>query len=187
MRYPKPEVDRDTAMRMWQMEHSDYAKEQVFLNNVGMIGVILKSLNLNPLDEDLFQIGAIGLMGAIESFDPDKGFRFSTYATPYVRNEILESIRIPKKRITKMVSLEKEIGEDGTTLQNMISSGERFEDLSVLKIDLENCMKKLSDRERYVLTSLANGETQASIGRSIGTSRENVRRILKEIKRKIRY
>lgn len=53
MRYPKPEISREAALNLWISEHSDYAKEQVILNNAGMVGIVLKSLNLNPLDEDL--------------------------------------------------------------------------------------------------------------------------------------
>lgn len=45
MNLPKPTLDRDTAMKLWINEHSDYAKEQVVLNNVGMVGIVLKSLN----------------------------------------------------------------------------------------------------------------------------------------------
>lgn len=73
MRYPKPKVNMETAMKMWIEEHSDYAKEQVILNNAGVVGVVLKSMNLNPLDEDLFQIGIIGLLKTVNTFDPGKG------------------------------------------------------------------------------------------------------------------
>ena len=111
MRYPKPEIDRESAMKLWIEEHSDYAKEQVILNNVGMVGLVLKSLNLNPLDEDLFQIGLIGLVKTINTFDPDKGVKFSAYATPIIRNEILMSLR--KKRIIPVFSLDENFREAG--------------------------------------------------------------------------
>lgn len=97
MNFPKPQIDRETAMKLWIEEHSDYAKEQVVLNNQGMIGIVLKSLNLNPLDEDLFSIGLIGLVKTVNTFNPDKGVKFTAYATPIIRNEILRTFR--KKRI----------------------------------------------------------------------------------------
>ena len=106
MRYPKPELDRESAMKLWIEEHSDYAKEQVVLNNVGIVRLVLKSLKLNPLDEDLFQIGLVGLVKTINTFKPDKGVKFTTYATPIIRNEILMDLR--KKRIIPVFSLDEE-------------------------------------------------------------------------------
>lgn len=43
--------------------------------------------------EDLMQIGYIGLIKAIKGFDPDKGFKFSTYAVPLIAGEIRCQIR----------------------------------------------------------------------------------------------
>lgn len=187
MRYPKPEVDREAAMKLWIEEHSDYAKEQAILNNIGIIRIVLKSLHISLDDEDFLQIGVTGLVGALNSFDPSKGFTFSSYAATFVRNEILKTLRTPKKRMAVTLSLEKELGEDDFTLEDTISSGERFEDLSVLKVDLENAMGRLKEREKLILRLLISGETQASIAKMMGMSRENVRRILKDIKRKINY
>ncbi len=87
MNLPKPKLDRESAMKLWAEERSDYAKEQVILNNVGMVGLVLKSLNLNTQDEDLYPTGLIGIVKAVNTFNPDKGFAFSTYATQIIRNE----------------------------------------------------------------------------------------------------
>lgn len=93
MNLPKPTLNRETAMKLWIKERSDYAKEQVILNNTGMVGLVLKSLNLNTQDEDLYSIGMIGVVKAVNTFNPDKGVKFSTYATPIIRNEILMTFR----------------------------------------------------------------------------------------------
>lgn len=42
---------------------------------------------------DMYQYGVIGLLGAAKSFDPARGFKFSTYASPRIRGAILDGIR----------------------------------------------------------------------------------------------
>lgn len=69
MRYPKPELDNETAMKLWIYEHSEYAKEQVVLNNAGIIGTVLKSMKLDLFDEDFWQIGMVGLLKAVKLAD----------------------------------------------------------------------------------------------------------------------
>lgn len=184
MRYPKPEIDRETAMKLWIEEHSDYAKEQVFLNNTGIIGIVMKSLKLNPYYEDLAQTAAEGLVTAINTYSPKKGFKFSNYSMIVIRNKLLNSFK--KKRISQIVSLDYTVGDDDSdSLWDFIPSGERFEDLSVMKIDLEKSMSRLRKKEQQVLHLLICGETQSSIAEKWGTSRQNIRRILISIRKKI--
>lgn len=138
MNLPKPQIDREAAMKLWIEEHSDYAKEQVVLNNIGMVGVVLKSLNLNPLDEDLFSIGLIGAVKAVNTFNPDKGVKFSTYATPIIRNEILMTLR--KKRIIPSFSLDEpyDLGNgESVDFSEMIADSRRFEEEVISDMQLE--------------------------------------------------
>lgn len=65
--------------------------------------------------EDLIQEGAIGLMMAIERFEPERGFRFSTYATHWIRQSIgravdgkSKSIRLPAHVSQAMRKIERE-------------------------------------------------------------------------------
>lgn len=148
MNLPKPTLDRDTAMELWISERSDYAKEQLVLNNQGMVGIILKQLNLNPLDEDLFSVGLIGVVKAVNTFNPDKGVKFSAYATPIIRNEILMSLR--KKRIVPAFSLDEpchlDNGEE-VSYADMIADDRRFEEEVIADIQAERIMDFLSERE----------------------------------------
>lgn len=180
--YPKPEIDRESAMKLWIEEHSNYAKEQVILNNVGIVGLALKSLNLNPLDEDLFQIGLVGLVKTINTFKPDKGVKFTTYATPIIRNEILMYLR--KKRIIPVFSLDEEYfleNGDAVPRGNMIPSEYSFENLAHSKITLDSNISGMSEREKRILNLSASGKNQCQIAEEMGLSQPQISRILKKI------
>lgn len=41
MNLPKAKLDRDVALKIWCDTHSDYAKEQVLLGNLGLIGMVM--------------------------------------------------------------------------------------------------------------------------------------------------
>lgn len=158
MKFPKPKLDRETAMKLWTEEHSDYAKEQVILNNVGMIGIILKSLNLNPFDEDLFSIGLIGVVKAVNTFNPDKGVKFSAYATPIIRNEILMTFR--KKRIIPAFSLDEPYqleNGDLVDFSEMIADGRRFEEEVVVHMQLNKMPSNLNERESKIIDLIMQG------------------------------
>lgn len=187
MNLPKPTLDRETAMKLWIKERSDYAKEQVVLNNKGMVGIVLKSLNLNPLDEDLFSIGLIGVIKAVNTFNPNKCVKFTTYATPVIQNEILATFR--KKRIIPVFSLDEphQLGNgDLANFSEMITGSRRFEEEVIADIQMEQMLSKLSDREKKIISFRMDGKTQGEIAELCGISQAQVSRIIKSIYKKWR-
>lgn len=98
MNLPKAELDRDKAMELWFEEHSEYAKEQLVLSNVGLVGTVMRQYGLSIQDEDLFAIGIIGLVKAVVGFDISRGCAFSTYAVLCIKHEILHTFRKKKSR-----------------------------------------------------------------------------------------
>jgi len=72
----------------------DEAKEVLVKNNLGLVWSIVHRFKNNYYDkEDLFQIGCIGLMKAINNFDVEYGVQFSTYAVPIIMGEIKRYFR----------------------------------------------------------------------------------------------
>ena len=70
------------------------AKEQVVNDNLGLVWSIVHRFRNNYYDkEDLFQIGCIGLMKAINNFDSSYNVQFSTYAVPIIMGEIKRYFR----------------------------------------------------------------------------------------------
>lgn len=187
MNLPKPTLDREIAMKLWVEDHSDYAKEQAVLNNVGMAGLVLKSLNLNPLDDDLFSVGLIGVVKAVNTFNPDKGVEFSAYATPIIRNEILATFR--KKRIIPVFSLDEPYQLENGDLVNFsetIADSRRFEDEVIEGVQTKKTLSALNGREKKIISLRMGGKKQREIAEICGISQAQVSRIIKSIHKKWR-
>ncbi len=74
------------------------AREKLIRHNMRLVAHIIKKYYSTGKDqEDLVSIGTIGLIKAIDSFDPAKGARFATYAGKCLQNEILMYFRSQKK------------------------------------------------------------------------------------------
>ena len=70
------------------------AREVLIESNLGLVRHIVRRFSGRGYDmEDLFQIGTIGLMKAIDKFDLSLGLKFSTYAVPMIAGEIKRFIR----------------------------------------------------------------------------------------------
>lgn len=86
--------------------------------------------------EDLFQLGVLGLMEAIEKYEPDRGAKFSTVAIWYMRSSISRNMF----QFTDDVSLDTPIGDDeDTTLEDILydKSSMPLEDEVIGKVSME--------------------------------------------------
>ena len=88
------------------------ARELMVSRNLGLVRLVVNKYKkrTNHLDEDdLFQEGVIGLMNAVEKYDPELGYKFSTYAMWWVRQAITRglsdkdrAIRVPVHRLEQL-------------------------------------------------------------------------------------
>ncbi len=137
------EVVLTRAMRCGDMA----AKQRIIESNMRLVINIAKAYRNRAIPlEDLIQEGAIGLMQATDRFDPEKGFRFSTYATHWIRQAIgraidnkSKAIRLPAhvsqslRRIEKeRVRLSRELGYDPSSDQIAAAMGISAKKLSTL-------------------------------------------------------
>ena len=78
-------MDKTRELLRLTKEGNEAAREQIILNNVGLIwSVVRRFTNRGYESEDLFQIGSIGLMKAVDKFDLSYDVKFSTYAVPMI-------------------------------------------------------------------------------------------------------
>lgn len=182
MNLPKPKLNNKSALDLWHQEHSEYAKEQIILCNQGMVGMILKKMNLNILDEDLFATGILGLVKAVNTFDFDKGFAFSTYAAMCIKNEILMTIR--KKRIQIAFSLDDNAnlgnGEEVPYLET-IACDRKFEEEVIENELFSEFQKSLTHTEKRIISLYINGKKQKEIAEILGFSQAYVSRTFKKL------
>jgi len=70
------------------------AREELVQENMALVHYVLKRFRDRSAEyEDLFQYGCIGLVKAIDRFDPEYGVRFSTYAVPLIMGEVRRYLR----------------------------------------------------------------------------------------------
>ena len=87
-------MDRTEELIYQSQEGDKAAREELIKENMGLIHHVVKRfLGRGVEAEDLFQIGAIGLVKAVDRFDLNFGVRFSTYAVPMIAGEIKRFLR----------------------------------------------------------------------------------------------
>lgn len=156
------------------------AKDRLVEANMRLVINIAKNYH-NPLVpfEDLVQEGAIGLMTAAERFDPSKGYRFSTYATHWIRQAIsraidnkAKAIRIPAHVSETLRKLERtramlfrEQGEEPSAdqlAQRMGLSPRKVTALLQAGMEPVSLDMLVGDEENTTLASLINDRSAAN-------------------------
>ena len=213
------------------------AKEQLIRDNQALVWSIVKRYTGRGTEaEDLFQLGSIGLLKAIEGFDCTYGTRFSTYAVPKISGEIRRFLRddgaMKVSRSVKELgyrvhtaretlhqtlsrpptiheianwlevspeeiaacetallppdSLQREVGEDGTTLEQILGEA-CMEERVVESLALREAMERLDVRsQRILLLRYFRGQTQQACARQLGISQVQVSRLEKKAVQQLR-
>ena len=207
------------------------ASEKLVTENAGLIWSVAKRfLGRGAEAEDLYQLGCLGFLKALEGFDLEYGTQFSTYAVPKISGEIRRflrddgaikvsrslkerstSIRLMRSRLSSALgrepslkelsehlglspeeiavaetatmeveSIHRECGEEGFTLENILSDTES-EERMLEKIALRQAISELPDRERSVISlRYYHGLTQDRAAKVLGVSQVQISRIEKK-------
>ena len=143
--------------------------------------------------EDLISIGAIGLIKAVSSFDPDKNIKLATYASRCIENEILMVLR-KTNRLKLEVSFDEPLNTDWDGNELLLSDILGTEpdlvskdlEADVEKQMLHTAIDKLNERERYIVglrygLGAAKEHTQKEVADMMGISQSYISRLEKRI------
>lgn len=171
--------------------------EELVTMNLGLVGLIVNGVT-NDIQEkdDLFQIGAIGLMKAANSFDEKRDVKFSSYAAECIRNEIFMEFRKKgvKARKANIVSFDSPIknnnGEKKLVVGDLIADPKQnFEEQNELNYLLEHVLNYiiniLNSRERYVILCRAGGIIQEKLANELEISQSFISRVEKRAEKKL--
>lgn len=88
--FPEPLDAEDEAKCFAAMKAGDKgARDTLIEHNLRLVAHIVKKYGGTHAQEDLMSVGTVGLIKAIDSFDPNNGARFATYASKCLQNAIL--------------------------------------------------------------------------------------------------
>lgn len=148
--------------------------------------------------EDLVSIGTIGLIKAVNTFDPSKKIKLATYASRCIENEILMYLRRNNKTRAE-VSFDEPLNTDWDGNELLLSDVLGCENDSTYKyveeeIDknlLDSAMDHLSDREKVIVQlrfGLRDGseKTQKEVADLLGISQSYISRLEKRIIKKLK-
>ena len=87
-------MDPTTQLLIQAKKGDKNARDILVEKNLGLVRFIVKRFQNRGYDmEDLFQIGCIGLVKAVDQFDTEYNVKFSTYAVPLITGEIKRFLR----------------------------------------------------------------------------------------------
>lgn len=171
-------------------------KETLILNNQNLIYFILKKYNYS-YNEDLFQIGMIGLIKATEKYDKSKKFKFSSFAYKCISNEILVHFRKQKRKsfndFDNTISYNAMINEanGNGTLEEYLGYTPDFDQNIIISELYNNIDSLLTPIEKSIIINyygLYNTRPvkQVELSRKLNISQSYVSRIIKHAKGKLK-
>ena len=146
------------------------AREQLILENSGLVWSVAKRYMGRGVDsEDLYQLGCLGFLKAIDGFDPEFGTQFSTYAVPKIAGEIRRFLRDDG-----VIKVSRSIKERAASIkmarQRLTGELNREPSLSELAEELNLTVEEIAEAE----TATAHAESIQKENGSDGFSLESI-------------
>lgn len=177
-------------------EKDENARKILIEHNLRLVVYIAKKFDNTGVGvEDLISIGTIGLIKAINTFNPDKNIKLATYASRCIENEILMYLRRNSKtRLEVSIDEPLNVDWDGNELllSDILGTDEdvvgKDMETDVERKLLKSAIEKLSGRERMIIelrfglnSSDGQEKTQKEVADMLGISQSYISRLEKKI------
>lgn len=170
-------MDHTIALIQKSHEGDKAAREQLVEENVGLIWCVVKRFYGRGLEnEDLFQIGSIGLLKAIDKFDLSYDVKFSTYAVPMISGEIKRFLR--DDGMIKVSRTLKELS------YKIFQTREKLLDLLGREPTVEELAEKMQIDKEEIVEALEAGSEVESIYKPIHQKEGNEIRLMDKLEEK---
>jgi len=147
-----PEEEREIVKKVKEWDQQAYKK--LVASNLRLVISIAKKFLWSKLSfPDLIQEWNVGLIKAIEKFDPDKEFKFSTYATWWIRQSITKAIADMTKNVRIPVHLIDEISAYNKAVQTLLQKNNREPTVQEIAEYLNMPVKKVNKIKTVILGS----------------------------------
>ena len=196
-----PPLSKDEERHVLErMTNGDQAAKSMLIeHNLRLVVYIAKKFENTGIHiEDLISIGSIGLIKAVNTFNPEKKIKLATYASRCIENEILMYLRRNNKRKTE-ISFDEPLNADWDgnelLLADVLGTDDdlitRELDHSVDKSLLLNALTNLNGREKQIMEmrfGLAGNQeqTQKDVAQELGISQSYISRLEKKIIRRLK-
>ena len=175
------------------------ARSTIIERNLRLVVYIARKFENTGISiEDLISIGTIGLIKAVNSFNPDKNIKLATYASRCIENEILMVLR-KTSRLKLEVSFDEPLNTDWDGNELLLSDilgtdadlVSRDLDSSIEKEMLYNAIKTLNPREKDIVRlryglGKEKEHTQKEVADMMGISQSYISRLEKRIIEKLK-
>ncbi len=197
---PPPLTREEEELLLGKLTTGDVAIRAMLIErNLRLVVYIARKFENTGINiEDLVSIGAIGLIKAVNTFDPEKKIKLATYASRCIENEILMYLRRNNK-IRSEVSFDEPLNIDWDGNELLLSDVLGTENDTIYRnieeqVDrklLQKAMTKLNERERIIMQlrfGLQDGEekTQKDVADMLGISQSYISRLEKRIIKRLR-
>lgn len=148
--------------RLYKEKGDEEARDQLIVSHLNLVRFLASKFKNRgePLD-DLVQVGTIGLIKAIDRFDPERGLEFTTYATPTILGEIKRhfrdkgwSIRVPRR----LQELSAKVNQATDELTVELQRSPSVEEIAAkLGVGAEEILEAMESSGAYTSVSLEAG------------------------------